>query len=52
MLVFTQDEFFKVKTLMNEWFPVEVYTCRRMYFRTVNFKKDFDRSCIYACSGY
>jgi len=52
LTVFSQDEFFKVKTFMTEWFPVTVYTCRRMYFRTANFREDFDRSCIYGCSGY
>lgn len=52
MLIFSQDEFFRVKTFATEWFPVVVYECRRMYFRTANFKKDFDRSCIYGCTGY
>lgn len=52
LVVFTQDEFFKVKALMAKWFPKEMYNCKRMYFRTHLFTKDFDRSCIYACTGY
>lgn len=51
MLVFTLDEKEYIRTLIDKYFPNEMYNCKRMY-RMLDPTLDFDRSCVYATSGY
>lgn len=51
MVVFTLDEKQYIAGFMKKWFPSEMYNCKRMY-RYLEPGVDFDRSCVYAFSGY